>query len=122
MVQSQALVASKHHLIETDDKTLSPNKLASSDYNQQFPVARKDLYLNYAARDQLLDQLIETDYVSSFSISDLSKKINFFSIVVILNLIVIATVAELSSITQNRFVMQNLQTLLGHSPNNPIAI
>ena len=74
MVQSQALVASKHHLIETEVKTLSPNKLASSDYQQQFQVARKDLYLNYAARDQLLDQLIETDYVSSFTIGDLSKK------------------------------------------------
>ena len=74
---------------------------------QQFPVAREDLYPNYAARDRHLDQLLETDYVSSFSISDLSKKINFFSIVVILNLIVIATVAELSSITQNRLFMQN---------------
>ena len=72
---------------------------------QQFPVAREDLYPNYAARDRHLDQLLETDYVSSFIIGTLPK--NIFRVVVILNLLVIATVAELSSITQNRLFMQN---------------
>ena len=45
---------------------------------QQFPVAREDLYPNYAARDRHLDQLLETDYVSSFIIGTLPKNCQHF--------------------------------------------
>ena len=31
---------------------------------QQFPVSREELYLDYTTRDESLDELIETDYVS----------------------------------------------------------
>ena len=39
----------------------------------QFPVGKEELYLNYATRDKALDQLIETDYVSSSITSKLAN-------------------------------------------------
>ena len=46
----------------------------------QFPVGKEELYLNYATRDKALDQLIETDYVSSLSQASLqtTKKCHDF--------------------------------------------
>ena len=78
---------------------------------ERFPVGRSELYLNYSTRDQALDKLIETDYVSPFIIRELVNhpkrvkvlKLSSLRIVVILNPRAIATAAELSSTTQNRF-------------------
>ena len=37
-------------------------------------MARNELYLNYSTRDQALDKLIETDYVSPFIIMELANQ------------------------------------------------